>query len=335
MRDWKSLLNIDRTEWLLEPSDPSVRYRSLNWLLDRAENDPELDDALEAVRAAPPARRLISSQRPEGYWGRNPVAHLGTRGELHLLHWLGYKDGPESTAKKATSYLAAGCLDEGGAYRYEMAKTRRWFLLPCHGAELARFMLRFGLTRDPRLRKLVDWLMSLRKADGALPCPSKAASPSCLFATALFMRLAEELRGDPEAAKLPAKVKTSIEEATKAAAELILEGGFARAARNKPTDRWFNFGFPLQWESDVLELLRLVGPYADGFDDSRLAETIELVRSKELADGSWPCEKEPKGGKWMRRYVDLDHPGESSKWVTLAVYRALKAVGKLATRQAP
>jgi hypothetical protein len=325
MGDWKSLLRKERSDWLLEASDPSIRYWALKWLFDRDAADPELIASRDAVSDSLPVRKLLAAQRPEGYWGSDTEAHAGTRGELHLLLWLGYEGGPGDGARKAADYLAAGCLDENGAYRYRAAESRRDILLPCHGAELGRFMLRFGLARDPRLGKLVDWLLSLRREDGAWPCPSKAAAPSCLFATALFMRLAEDIGDCRDGPRLGARREGSIREAAAAAAELFLSEGFARAARNKPSGRWYGFGFPLQWESDVLELLRLVAPYS-GLEDPRVAEALELVLSKQRDDGTWPCEKEPKGGRWMRRYIELDTPGANSKWVTLAAYRALKAL---------
>ena len=37
--DWRSILNADPTEWLLEKQNPSVRYFTLNEILDKPEND--------------------------------------------------------------------------------------------------------------------------------------------------------------------------------------------------------------------------------------------------------------------------------------------------------
>jgi len=34
MADWKSALNADPTDWLLEPSNPSVRYFTLTEILE-------------------------------------------------------------------------------------------------------------------------------------------------------------------------------------------------------------------------------------------------------------------------------------------------------------
>jgi hypothetical protein len=39
---WLSELKAEPTEWLLEPSNPSVRYWTLLDILDRKPNDPDV-----------------------------------------------------------------------------------------------------------------------------------------------------------------------------------------------------------------------------------------------------------------------------------------------------
>ena len=54
MSNWKDLLNADPTDWLLEESNPSVRYFALRWLLDKPETDPEVVAASEAIAQSEP-----------------------------------------------------------------------------------------------------------------------------------------------------------------------------------------------------------------------------------------------------------------------------------------
>ena len=42
MGAWKSLLNADPTDWLLEDSNRHVRYFTLRWLLDKPDDDAEV-----------------------------------------------------------------------------------------------------------------------------------------------------------------------------------------------------------------------------------------------------------------------------------------------------
>ena len=59
MSDWKSLLNGDPTDWLLEESNPSVRYYTLRWLLDLPEGDPDVVIVAQAITQSAPIRKLL------------------------------------------------------------------------------------------------------------------------------------------------------------------------------------------------------------------------------------------------------------------------------------
>jgi hypothetical protein len=336
---WKAVLTRDREDWLLEPENPFVRYWSLRWLRDRSRGDKELDAAHAAVEESPQVRGILDKQKDEGYWGSSHDAFKGTKGQLCMLLWLGHEE-PEAkevskappnaggSARRAVEYQVGTYVGEDGAFRYTMAGSRNTVVLPCHGAELGRAMLAFGASRDRRLTRLVGWLASLSGPDGSLPCPSKAGSPPCLFATAGLLRLREELLAQGWLLSASSKLRSSVDRAAEAGAELFLSDGFARAARNKPTERWFTFGFPLQWESDELELLRLVAPFASPGDE-RARPLIDRILAKQLPDGTWPCEKAVKGAKWMSPYTDPAKKGVGSKWVTLAAYRSLKTAAHL------
>ena len=53
-------------KWLLEPENPSVRYRALRHLLCR----PEDDAAVAQAKAAIAKSRVVKArQHPGGYWG--------------------------------------------------------------------------------------------------------------------------------------------------------------------------------------------------------------------------------------------------------------------------
>jgi hypothetical protein len=51
-----------------------------------------------------------------------------------------------------------------------------------------------------------------------------------------------------------------------------------------------------------------------------------LVLGKQNTSGQWPCEKEPKGGRWMKKYIEFEEIGQPSKWVTLHALRMLKTL---------
>ena len=48
MAAWKTQLNADPTDWLLEDSNPHVRYFTLRWLLDEPDDDQDSDVSCES-----------------------------------------------------------------------------------------------------------------------------------------------------------------------------------------------------------------------------------------------------------------------------------------------
>lgn len=315
MEAWKSPLNDDPTEWLLERSDPHVRFFTLRWLLEKGEDDPSVVESSGRIDQSLPVQKILKQQRPEGYWGSDPRPLHGTKGHLMLLRWLGYRGNGAATV--ALNYRLDGCLQNDGGFAY-VIKDRTMYL-PCHGAETLRYMTWFGLGKDPRTKVLLGWLLSAQSEEGGWPCISKANPHSCFWATAVVLRAFAELPED--------LVTDEVMTARRRANDLFLGASLYKHHRSlgKPSPRWFEFGFPIQWDSDILEVLTLLGPYVDPEDD-RIQEGLELVMGKQDGNGRWPCEKHPKGGKWVEKYIPLEEIGKPSKWVTLHAVKMLKAL---------
>jgi hypothetical protein len=313
MESWKSDLKADATEWLLEDSDPSVKYFTLQWLLDKPEDNPEVISTSQAIAQSDAVKKLLRRQRPEGNWGSDSRPHHGTKGNLLLLMWLGYR-GDEGV-RKAMAFRMDGCLQEDGAYGIEL--KGHLVLLPCHGADLLRQMLWFGYRDDPRAKKLLNWLVVIQEEDGVWPCVSKLRPFSCLWATADVLRAYRDLP--------PEWVTPEIAASRQLAVQQFLDSNLYQYGKAKASPRWLEFGFPLQWDSDVLEVLELLGPYISS-DEERVQEWLNFILEKQDSEGRWPCEKHPKGGGWMRKFVEFDEIGEPSKWVTLHAMRMLKTL---------
>jgi hypothetical protein len=84
---------------------------------------------------------------------------------------------------------------------------------------------------------------------------------------------------------------------------------------------WFKFGFPLSYWSDVLETTAVLAELGYG-DDPRLANALQLILSKQDAQGRWKLENTLNGKMW----ADIEEKGKPSKWVTLRALRVLKRV---------
>ena len=316
MTYWKSTLNGDATEWLLEESNPSVRYFALKWLLDKPENDADVLAAQEAIAQSDPVQKILKKQKPEGYWGTDPRPLHGTSRHLNILFWLGYQG--DSNVKRAMEYRMDGGLLPNGAYGYEIKGS--FMELPCHGGLLLQQMLRFGFRDDPRARKLLNWLVPLQEPDGAWPCVSKKRPFSCSWATVDVLRAYRDLP--------PEWITPEIIASRDKAVELFLNSNIYQYGKSKPSPRWLEFGYPLEWDSDVLEVLELVAPFVSP-DEARIQECLQFVMDKQDEQGRWPCEKHPKGGKWMQKFFEFEELGQPSKWVTLHALRMLKNLHEL------
>jgi hypothetical protein len=87
----------------------------------------------------------------------------------------------------------------------------------------------------------------------------------------------------------------------------------------RPNSSWFRFGFPSGYVADVLQNLEVLAEVGRA-NDPRLANAIDLVLTKQDAQGRWRNEHPYRGRTW----VEVDRPRAPSKWVTLRACRVLK-----------
>jgi hypothetical protein len=83
-------------------------------------------------------------------------------------------------------------------------------------------------------------------------------------------------------------------------------------------DDWLRFSFPTRWHYDVLRGLEHFR--TANHKDPRLAEAIELVRSKRQAGGTWLLENTHRGAV---HFALEDGDGSPSRWNTLRSARVL------------
>ena len=117
----ESLLN-----WLLEETNPSVRYFTLRDLLGKGEDDPQVMVAKPAVSASKVVQRILSKQNPEGYWEEpaNPYhpKYKSSYWQIMTLGQLGIGRSDERV-RNACEYIFQFQLNEGGfsSYTHERA----------------------------------------------------------------------------------------------------------------------------------------------------------------------------------------------------------------------
>jgi hypothetical protein len=90
----------------------------------------------------------------------------------------------------------------------------------------------------------------------------------------------------------------------------------------EPKKGWLKFGFPLGYNSDVLEALYAL--CMAGVKMTRALERpLQVVRDKMRPDGTWAMENSLNG----KMLVDVEAKGKPSKWLTHRALRVLKHFG--------
>ncbi len=319
-------------EWLLERDNPSVRYFALRHLLDRSEDDPDVQAARRAIMRSEPIKKILAAQEPEGYWAKSGSgywpSYRSTAWQVLFLAELG-AGGRNRQVHRGCEYLLKHAQAiHGGLSMLPNAAPRG--VMHCHTGNLIWALIALGYGDDERIGHAADWLAGAITGEGfswfyasgtsgpGFCCAANNRQPCAWGAVKALRALAN----------LPTHWQsTRIQKATSMTVEFLLGRDLARADypyTERVSGDWYKFGFPLSYTSDVLEAL-LALCEAGYAHDPRLKNAIDLVLSARDADGRWVMKRSLNGKMW----VDIETKGQPSKWVTLRALRVLKAAGRV------
>ena len=80
---------------------------------------------------------------------------------------------------------------------------------------------------------------------------------------------------------------------------------------------WLRLGFPLMYQTDILEILGILTSL--GFRDQRMREAVDILVSKQDSRGRWKLESSFND----RFAVRIERKNETSKWITLRAVNVL------------
>jgi hypothetical protein len=314
MDNWTSLLKADPTAWLLESDNPSVRYFTLTDLLERPQSDAEVRQAKAAIMTSEPVQKILDAQYPDGYWIKPGIGYSpkyrATVWQVIFLADLGATRLAQ--IEKACEHIFEHAQRPDGAFIANKGKSGA---VICLNGNLLRSLLWFGYGNDPRVQRGLDWLAARVNGDegfccyynGRLPCAWGAVKALSAFAAL------------PEGERPPA-----VQKAIGRGVEFLLSYDLFKA--DYPSDyggvspRWFQFGFPSTYVSNILEALLVLTKLGHG-RNPLLAGAIEFMLSKQDEEGRWPLEYSP-----VKTWARFGQKGQPSRWVTLNALRVLKAL---------
>lgn len=138
-------------DWLLEPSQPAVRYRTLLDLLEYDQDSPEVRNARANIRRTGWAHDILKTQRPEGHWESRRDLYLpkytATIWRLIVLSDLGLTKRQAEIRKPCEMFLNEYHRADGGFDTPGSTWSRSEL---CVTGNLARTLLLCGYEEDPR-----------------------------------------------------------------------------------------------------------------------------------------------------------------------------------------
>jgi hypothetical protein len=330
--DWKSVLKADPTAWLLEESNPSVRYFTLRDILGAAEEDADVKAARKAVMSSGIVPRILEKQNRDGSWGIPADFYLrckyrGTVWTIILLAELG-ADGNDKRIQKAAEFIVANSQDkQSGGFAVKSGEDggEHERVVPCLTGNMLFSLIRFGYLDNPAVQRGIQWITQYQRFDDGIAQAPKGwpyqRFPNCWGKHTCHMGAVKSLKA---LAEIPAQKRNpAVQNTIKQGAEYFLIHHLYKSSHDSSVVAkrfWLNFSFPTLWKTDALEMLSLMVKL--GYRDTRMQDAFDLLISKQDGQGRWQMEKSYN----KRLIATLEKDGKPSKWVTLQALRVLKEI---------
>jgi hypothetical protein len=316
--------------WLLEPDQPSVRYRTLTELLGRKESDPEVREAKKSIPRRGWAAEILARREPGGWWVSEKSLYrpkyVSTNWNLLALSELGATRSIPAVRESCELWMERSPLTGGGVGGFSGGHGHH-----CYTGNLARALIRLGYRDDPRVRKALDWLVETAHSKGGWSCFSFAEGPS-------RGRNLDSWEGLSAFAAYPrSKWSPAMKECVERGAEFFLDRELHR--QGEPYDPWYRFHWPVHYYYDVLVGLDILTALGYG-NDPRLGFALAHLRKKRRADGRWNLDAvhpdvEGAVARWYAANprqrptpFQLETVGQPSKMITLTALRVLDRIDR-------
>jgi len=305
--DWIEILYSDVIPWLMERSDPSVRYWTLTKLLGRAEEDAEVIEMRQAIMKRGPAVEILSHYAGGGRWDgeRSYYTHkyTSTHWQLLLLAELG-ADGRDERIAAACQHMIDEVYSEG--------RSTVW---PCFHGNFVGYLHALGHGEDERVRQFEAELADAGTT-GKWHCEINDDLPCAWGAARALWGLGRIPTGERSDA---------IQEAIDSGVRFL--GRFKLREGNYPSSGprhklWERISFPLFYQADVLFTLRALADLGRVNDKPTFRKAVVWLEHRRCGDGRWNGAN-PYGS---RMWTQLEKSRRPSKWITWQALYVVKSV---------
>ena len=326
----------DLIQWLLESDEPWTRYRTLVGLLDRPEDDPDVQAARAKMLAHPQVQALIAEATA---WPGYPLKrHNDASHPIHKFSTLAdfgvrADDAPPGGGVGMADGIEAVMSHQSpeGAFQtvVNVPKTfggtgeDTWTWMLCDAPTLLYALLSMGLDDDPRVKRAVDHLVGLMDDNGwrcvAAPELGKFKGPGrkddpCPIVNVYALKALAQV---PELLDSPA---------TRTGAGMLLWHWEHQTER-----KLYMFGigtdfrklkYPFVWY-DILHVVDVLSRFPFVHADPRFHEMVKVITAQADEQGRYTAGSMYRAWKgWS--FADKKNP---SPWLTYLVLRILKRVG--------
>jgi hypothetical protein len=303
--------------WLLGSPTPSIRYLTLRHLLDRDENDADLQAARQAMRSLGPIPTILAKQTPAGHWEGDlryyGPKYVGTHWSMILLPELAADPADPRLHRGVDFMLAATDKNYMLEGRFDVSvPSPEQYGFTCLWGNLLRYVAYCDRADDPRVPPIVQYLIDNLEAGGCL-CKHNHYLP-CAWGAA---RSLWGLAALPERSEI---VSAAIDKTL----EFLLGSGYQLAEGNYPTPGrvsgvWAKLNFPLFYQVDVLFTLRVLGELnALGHPGAKPA--LDWLVAQRQPNGRWRGSNPYSSRTWK---VTGDRE-DTHRWVSLHAAIVLK-----------
>ena len=324
----------EQIQWLLEAGDPWTRYRTLVDLLDRPQDDPEVQAARAEMLAHPQVQALIAEAAT---WPGYPLKrHNDAKHPIYKFSTLadfGVRASDPGMAAGIEAVMAHQSPE--GAFQIVVNIPKAfggtgedaWTWMLCDAPTLLYALLAMGLGDDERVQRAVEHLVGLVDDNGwrcvAAPelgkkfkGPGRRADPCPIVNVYALKALAQV----PELLDSPV---------TRTGAEMLLWHWEHQTER-----KIYMFGigttfrrlkYPFVWY-DVLHVVDVLSRFPFVHADPRFREMVETITAQADGKGCYTASSMYRAWKgWS--FANKKNP---SPWLTFLVLRVQKRIDRMA-----
>jgi len=335
---WKSQLRSNSLPWLLESENPNIRYLALRDLFDLSPDDKNLKTARKSAHKEGPIAEVLAHMEQDGYWVRPgpgyTAKYKSTVWAMILLAQLGASANEDKRIAQACKYVLDH-MCEGGQFTTTPSGAPSG-TVDCLQGNLCWSLMELGCD-DPRLDSAYEWMARTVTGDGIAPIEDKDAlvryyayKVGPTFACGVNNKLPCAWGGVKvmlALSQVPVKKGTPlIKKAIQQGVDFFFgidpaTAKYPTRSESQPNRAWWQFGFPVFYVTDLLQLAQAMINLGYG-KDKRLTNTLDIIREKQNDHGQWLLEYDYNGKTWL----DFGRKHLPNEWVTLRALKVLKTV---------